>query len=895
MRFEPSPTRSLLALTLVAWTLSGCSTLKNAAGDAPQSASAPAGASSAPHPPQAGQPPAFDTVIKGAERTAGLLPLWKRQDKVWIELTPASLGRALFLSPSLSTGIGESGLFGGLMASRFGQVGRPQWVEFRRVQQQVQLLAINAAYTAQAGTPQARSVQAAFSPSLLASVPVASVAHPQSGAILIEANSLLVSDLLGLGLQLQRAYKQGYALDPRNSALTVASTHANHLSFEVLHHFATNSIAISGAPGTPAPGVPVSVPDPRSLFVTVNYSLTPLPEPAMTPRPADPRVGYFTSTVADFTQDLTRTPRQHYINRWRLEKKDATAALSPPIHPLVYQLDASIPLDYRATITEGILAWNKAFEAIGYQDVIQVRAPSSDPKAIETDDVRASIRWMTNSQPSFGAIGPSHVDPRSGEILQAHIALESLSSRAIRTLRSQIISPSTQAPQPDRCEHAQEAAEQLGLALEVLESRGLLDPDSPEVRAFFLAYLKDTTMHEVGHTLGLRHNFRGSRWHTAEQLADPVLTQREGISASVMDYSPINLPAPGRPAPAPFQTTIGPYDYWAIEYGYKSLPADDAKALSKIAERSADPAMAEALAFGTDEDNYFGLDPQALTFDLGRDPLVFARQRFALDRDLIARQSTQNLGPQDDPTLLRRRVSYALRDIARTAPIAWRQVGGLVTRRDAPGSGRDALDPLPAATQRAALDLITQELLSSQALSLSPALQRRMAPDYMERLDSAGDASGLPSRTDFSVADSLLAIQRSALDALMSDTLAERLLDNIDKTRDRPESPLTVRELHRRLSDAVWGTHVSAPQGVDASWRRNLQREHVNRLSALVVRSASSRADVRAVVRQQAKRLLKELEAKRWGDAASTSDAHRRDCMETLERALNATVVRTGP
>jgi hypothetical protein len=180
--------------------------------------------------------------------------------------------------------------------------------------------------------------------------------------------------------------------------------------------------------------------------------------------------------------------------------------------------------------------------------------------------------------------------------------------------------------------------------------------------------------------------------------------------------------------------------------------------------------------------------------------------------------------------------------------------------------------------------------LSPQALSLSPALQRRMAPDYFERVEGSG------ARTDFSLADTLLSLQRLVLDTLMADGLAERMLDNIDRTRDRREAPLTLRELHQRLKDAVWGASVTPPQGDDAPWRRNLQREHVNRLSALVLRSASNRADVRSVVREQARNLLTTLRSSPWGSSASsTSEAHRRDCVETLERALNASVVRASP
>lgn len=896
--------------------LQACSSLSPPNATTASTTGTPAGApaiGAAPGAGQAGQAPPFEVVTKGAERQAGLLPIWKRQDKLWIELSPQVLGKPLFLSPKLATGIGEAGVLGGLMQSRYAQVGRPQWVEFRKVQQQVQLVAVNSAYTAASGTPQAKAVQAAFSPSLLAAVPLASAPDAKTGAVLIDASALWLNDVLGLALQLQRSYRQSYGFDARQSTVNQARSSDQAAVFEVNQHFATASIAVpapGAPPGTPVSTVPTAVPDPRSLFVQVHYTLTPLPDQPMPRRKADQRVGYFTSSVADFTDDLARTPRQQFINRWRLEKKDPSASLSEPVQPIVFWLDPTLPDAYRATITEGVLAWNQAFEAIGFRNAIEVRTPPADQAFDTLQTGHASIRWMTNAQPAFGAIGPSHVDPRSGEILDAHIALESLSSRAVRAVRSQYLStaslpldgsPDT-APHAhaadDTCMHADTAAEQLTLGLDVLAARGALDPDSPEVRAFVLAYLKDTTMHEVGHTLGLRHNFRASRWRTAAELDDPVLTRTQGNSASVMDYAPMNLPAPGKSIEqggAPFQTTLGPYDFWAIAYGYSALPADAPQAdqaLLAIAERSADPKEAEALAYGTDEDNLLGVDPQALTFDLGRDPVAFADRRIAIVQDLFRRLDHRVPAPRDDANLPRRAVGYGLRELARVGQVLLRQVGGVVTRRDAPGSRRDAIDPLPTSVQREALSRLVDQYLAPQALALPPGLQRRLAPDFME----LQDAGGL-GRLDPSVAELQLSLQRGVLAPLMSEGLAERLLDNRDKTSDRESHPLLPQEVHTRLMTAIWMTSPQAQAGSHAEAterQRNLQREHVSRVAAMWLRPASNRADVRALVWQQTQQLQRWLTSASSRATDATTKAHLRACLETLQSALRASVVRGG-
>ncbi len=843
-------------------------------------------------------------MLAGAERSAGLLPIWRKQDKVWVEIPAKLIGQPLFLSPKIATGIGEGGVLGGLMQSRWAQVGRPQWVTFRRMQQQVQLLAVNATYTAAAGTPQARAVEAAYSPSLIVAAPLASAPDPTSGALLVDASALWLNDWLGVGAQLQRQYRQGHAFDARQSQLVQARQVDGTTVFEVQQHFATAAISAPSAAtglGQPAPTVPRTLPDPRSLFVQVHHSLSALPEQPMRPRLADARVGYFSTTVVDFTDDLSRTPRRQFISRWRLQKQDPAAPRSKPVQPIVFWLDANIPEAYRATVRDGVLAWNQAFEAIGYQDAIEVRQATPEQSADNLATGRASIRWMTNAQAQFGAIGPSHVDPRSGEILDTVIAIESLTVRGMRQLRSQFMNDDgadasalpaeNHRHEGDACEHGLHAAEQLGTWLSLAEADRPVDPDSPEVQAFVLAYLKDVVMHEVGHALGLRHNFRASRWHSPAQLQDKTLTTREGNSASVMDYAAINLPPPGQSGGAPFQTTLGPYDFWAIEYGYGDLPESPTEAerhLRDIARRSAEPKWAQALAYGSDEDEALGIDPQALTFDLGNDPIAFARNRFALAQDLIDRTSRRTPTPLDDVDRPRRAVAHALRESARGAQVLIRQVGGVLIRRQGPEAQSDPIDPLPAIQQREALTLLLQSWLRPQPLRIPSPLMRRLGPDTLDWGPSDFASIGKP---DVSIAEQQLQVQRSVLNQLMADGLADRLLDNRDRTQDRETRPLLPAELLQRLQDSIWSP-ASITDANAASWQRNLQREHTQRLAAMVLRPGSVRADVRAAQRAAARQLLGLLQ----GQPGRTAEdrAHRQACLETLRTALVAPLVQQG-
>jgi hypothetical protein len=890
----------------------------SAAGARPTRPGAAAAPAAAP-----GGPPPFAVVTREATRIDGPLPMWRKDEKVWIELAPAHFNQPFLLSPKIKSGIGEAWVLGGLMAMPVNGAGGPQVVEFVRVHNQVRLQARNTDVLALPGTPEARAVAASYSNSLLGATPVVSQPQPESKAVLIDAGALFLSDVAGLGMMLQRGLRQGYSLDRGNSLITAVRSTPQASVIETQSHYFTAGLATPGPqllPGAPAPGLPRYLPDARSMLVSMNYSLAPLPATPMPRRAADPRVGLFTSTVLDFSNDLQASPRQRVVNRWRLEKKDPAAALSPPVKPITFWIDRNVPLAYRDTVRAAILEWNKAFEKIGFQGAIEVQQQPDDADYDTLDFGYSSVRWMMNAEPMFGAIGPSHVDPRSGEILDADIAFEGLAARNVRGVRSQVLGTSAAAlaagvaplnfAEPLAlpglsadtagtaahgawCQHASLAAEQMGYALDVLAARGELEPDSPEAQQFVLDYVKENIMHEVGHALGLRHNFRASRIYSEAQLSDPDFTRINGTTGSVMEYNAVNLPRPGQPAGVAFQSTLGPYDYWAVEYAYKPLPeattpAAEREALQAIAARSSDPL----LAFGTDEDNAVGLDPETLQLDLGNDPIAFAAKRLAIARDLFQRQETRELSPQRDYAVLRRSLDYALNDAGRALGVLARQIGGVRTLRDFPGSGRDPLTPVDAAVQRQALDLIAGSVLAHDGLALTPALQRRLAPDFLDRAEAIG------AGTDYQLPQRLLGLQRAVLGFLLNDGLAARVLDTSAKL-DQPQQAFGVDEIYRRVLADVWSELARPPATIPAA-RRELQRDHVNRLAASVLRpTPGGRVESRSLVRDQARALLAQLDTtlKRRGAAAQADAAtrsHLADSADTLRQALQAGILRSG-
>lgn len=835
--------------------------------------------------------PLFATVLQGTQRSIGLFTVYQRDERFWLELGPDDFGKPFFLSPKMASGIGEGGLFGGRMLA-------PRLVEFRRVHNLVQLVARNTNFVAPPGTPEARAVAAAYAPSLLGSTPVASQPHPNRHSVLVDAGALFINDMGGVAQALAQTYRQNYGIDMRNSAILKVRGTPDMLVLEVMNHYATAGITLP-APGSSLPGTPNNLVDPRSMFIQINYSLARLPVQAMAPRLADPRIGHFVEAVDNFGDDLAPTARQRFIARWRLEKLDPLADLSEPVHPITYWIDRSVPLKYREAIRAGILAWNPAFERIGFKDAIRVQQQADDADFDTLDFGRASVRWSTNNSTGFAAIGPRHVDPRSGEILDADIRIESQSVRATRASATRRLSlPMAEIPSHNALESGQdcdigaEAGEQLAYALDLLAAQGDIAPDSPEAEQFVRDYITSLTVHEVGHTLGLRHNFRASRLFTQVQLANPAFTRAQGLSGSVMDYLPVNLPfpqpLPGQPRPVAFQTTLGPYDYWAIDYAYRPLaPAVEAATLAQIAGRSAEPA----LAYGTDEDFYLGADPETLQRDLGDDPVAFARQRFAIAHSVFQRLETLQPPPDQDWSSVRRLLRESLNDTGTATGILLRQLGGVRMLRDFANTGRDPAQPTPAADQRAALDLLLHEVLAARSFAISPTLQRHLVPDYLARADNPTSAGDLP------LAREVFGLRLLVLNSLMGDALAGRLLDN-DSRLAPGEDALRLPELVRRVEAEVW-TDLAAPgtaTPTPTAEQRELQHAYTERLAALVLRPAgATRADARSMVRGQATALLARITSAlhRRGNSPETRQ-HLVDNALTLRNALAAKLVRAG-
>jgi hypothetical protein len=487
--------------------------------------------------------PTIAEKVAGMERFPGYFPFYwdAKAGKVWLEIDKWN-SEFLYVE-SLPAGIGSNDI--GLDR---GELGQSYIVRFERTGPRVLLIASNYGFRANSDNPdERRAVKDAFAESTLWGVEVAA---EEGNHALVDATGFYLRDAHQIPGTLQRLQQGTFRLDPTRSAFYLANTRNFPKNTEVE---ATLTFAGEGEPG---PMLRQVTPNPQAITVREHHSFVELPPAGFKPRRNDPRAGYFGITFMDFATPISEPVTRYYISHHRLQKKDPSAAISEPIKPIVYYVDRGAPEPVRSALIEGASWWNQAFEAAGYKNAFRVELM---PVGADPMDVRYNvIQWVHRSTRGW-SYGSSVDDPRTGEIIQGRVSLGSLRDRQDFLIAEGLLAP-----------YAKGKSE----TAKIMES-------------IVLARLRQLAAHEVGHTLGLQHNFAAS------------VSNR----ASVMDYPAplVKLGPDGLPDISDaYAKGIGEWDKVTIAYGYQDFPAgtNEPEALDKILS----DAFKGGLMYLTDQD-----------------------------------------------------------------------------------------------------------------------------------------------------------------------------------------------------------------------------------------------------------------------------------------------------
>ena len=876
--------------------------------------------------------PEFETVVKGAKVYEGLFKLHLKEGNLYAEIKQMQLNRPYLCPISIARGMGMGG-----HTLNFDE----QWVlMFKRVDDRVHLIRRNVRFTARPGSPEATAVQTTYTDSVLMSLRIVAL-NPMQQSVVINLNDIFMTDFAQLGLGFfdsSRSTWDKVKAFPKNIEVQVSATYG----------------------GGRGRGGEDSVIDSRGTTVVIHYGLCELPEPGYQPRLADDRVGYFLSVVKDFNSESSDTAFVRYVNRWRLERAEPFDSkrpdkLSAPKKKIIYWIEKSVPIEYRAFVREGILEWNKAFEKIGFRDAIEVR--QQEDEDFDPEDVNYNtFRWVNNDQGY--AMGPSRANPLTGEIFDADIIFDGSMVRYYKTqyrlstgtgtalepasmieagrrgwglpLPLQLGDPDSRgwnelrqadAQTTDRkelekrllairhgmCQCGSHRKYELGMAAMALAARDILKPGEKVPDELIGQAIKEVVMHEVGHTLGLRHNFKASSMLKNEDLHNTEITRKFGLGGSVMDYNPVNIAPKGVKQGDFFSTTIGPYDYWAIEYAYKPLSGGTEGEYDKLKE-IAKKGATYGHDYGTDEDLMTTSDPLINQWDLGSDPMKFAQDRIALAEEVLKTIADKAVDDGEGYQRLRMGFSMLLGQYGNAAHLTANYIGGESIHRDHRGdpSGRDPMVPIKAEKQREALKFLQERILTDKPFHFSPSLLRRLASDRWLHWGS----DGVFQAVDYPVHQRILGIQRVVLRHAFNASVLARIQNNALKV-EKDQKPFTLAELFRGVTDAIWSeASMKDDKGkktLESSIiSRNLQREHLQELSNLVLGpragggmmiflggGGTAPADARSLARMHLRNIDKYIKKVLDGKDSTIDDttrAHLEECQERIVKVLNASM-----
>jgi hypothetical protein len=694
---------------------------------------------------------------------------------------------------------------------------------------------------------------------------------------------LLNIDELFLSDKLDAVKPQLSPMLPPGAVFTLGGLNPSKSGYEKIRSYPNNTdVVVSLAYDNPVPfnNGGDNVTDARYVRVKMQHSFIEMPKNDYKPRFADPKVGYFSQERSDMTSK-TAFNYNDLINRWYLKKKDPSAALSEPVEPITWWIENTTPVELRPIIMEAGLKWNEAFEKAGFKNAVVMKIMPDDASWDPADIRYNVIRWVSSD---LGyAIGPSFVNPRTGQILGADITIDYgfysgvLAEQSIGDPEAMFRFDDVMPEKANSIHHnnmncsiSKGTSRQYSLGRLVAD----LDADSDVQKDNLLKqFFTELVLHEMGHTMGLNHNMKASQMLTPLQLQDKVLTRRLGTMGSVMDYSAVNISLDRSKQGDYYTTKTGPYDWWAIEYGYTpySNAQEEEAGLKRILSRSNDPQ----LAFGNDADivSYgSGIDPRVQVWDMSGDMAAYATDRFKLVNDMMTKLKSRYATPGKTYSDLTWKYYILNGQRNAMASALSKYIGGVYVDRSVVGQGNtQPYTPVPLEYQKKVMKTLSSYLFAPNAFSNDAALF-----PYLQ-LQRRGYRFG--GKTEDPKPDmTALSLQSNVINYLLYPTTLRRT-----NTTTLYGNTYSAANVLSDLTTAIFNEDLKTNVNL---YRQNLQTEYLKQIVGIVNGANSSAYDHPS--RAAALATLKLLRSK-LATAVSTNEqtkAHRASLQFMIEKAL---------
>ena len=605
-----------------------------------------------------------------------------------------------------------------------GSLGDGSILEFRMFKDDVGLYKINTKFTYDEPN---KITQSKLTNIIEAFMGRFKVVVKEDDKLLISADKLFLSEILtSVTPNIPREYMDYYdlnlgKLDKEKTYIADVRNYPKNTAIEINYSFFK-----------PKPSGSIdAVADKRYTFISARHLFVEMPDDNFEPRIADQRIGYFSEKVTDLSTYDTY-PARDLMNRWRLEKKNPNDELSEPVKPIVFWVENSTPEEIRPFVVKGIEGWNVAFEKAGFKNAIVAKIQPDDAEWDAGDVQYNVVRWASTPNPRYSGYGPSIANPRTGEIIAADIVQEFNAIKRGYTYR---------------------------------KLWGYTEDNDPLEQ-----WIVSLTMHEVGHTLGLRHNFKSSWIYDAKDIHDTSITGKSHIG-SVMDYDPINIAPEGVKQGNFFPHEPGSYDQWAIKFGYTPNLTDEER--NEILSQSVLPEH----IYGTDGDAMgspgSNIDPRAKRYDLSSDPVTYTSQRIEVLDSKIKDLPNIYLNDGETSTEFRSTFYSLTREKGRFLEGVSRLIGGVYSNRIVNGQNEmTPFEAVPYSEQKNAMNLISDKLLSNDAFSFDP--------EILVFLQSEKRAAYSPRRgnEDPQLHEMVLNMQGRILAHILHPTVMQRLVDS---------------------------------------------------------------------------------------------------------------------